>query len=800
MAMDTIVKIPKKARVRVVWEDKPENYTQERQKRVAKYMSEKYGVDNVQVVFKPKRTTQDGEEIEMSITDNLMDTEYQGKLFKEWLTNNNIDIDFDRFIRLDGKVNDKLSEEREIDYRYRNWAIRDIEWSNFLSYGDGNSLNFDELNGIVNVNSEPANMGGKSTMTMDLLLFLFFNQTTKGTKAISMFNRFRPDCDLVTVKGRVTIDGIDYIIERIVKRSKKRSGTEYTTRTDLKFQKIMPDGSVIELEGEQRRETDDIIKKSIGSVDDFLLTIITDGDNLNKLIYTKPTERGRIVSRFIGLEILDDKEKVVKEMRSKWAKGLKSDQYNIEELKIEIKKFVEDNETKTKEIVVTNKEILKIEEDLSKANIKKEQLISKKVEIDTEVINLRQEDIDREVDDITSKGKKKKDEYEVLKEKLEGMEDVIYDETAHNELLKDKRKLEDKEADLKYEIRNVLGDVTKTERLIKELEEGEFCPTCKQALKDVDHSGEIEENKGKIAEFNGKVDILEKEKGELLKSIDELLGEIEEYDEIKRKSSEYDKTSIMVDKIGIDLEKLRLVRREKLDLKQRYIDNIENIDKNKDIDSQVLGYSAKIDNLGNEKIEKIRLVDSLDNTIKNNTVNISKNEDIINTIKSEEDIKVIFDIYIRAVGKNGISKMVMKKVLPLINSELERLLIDTAPFSLVVEINEKQEVDFLIEKEEQGIKVSYPLNEGSGYEKTAGALGLRCILSKISCLPKPNIVVFDEVLGAVANSNLELIGHLFEKLRDMFPTIFIITHNELVKDWSDKIVTVVKEKSISRLK
>lgn len=161
MGTDTIVKIPKKARVRIIWEDSPENYTQERQKRVAKYMAEKYGVDNVQVIFKPKKITQDGEEIEMSITDNLMDTEYQTKLFKEWVTNNNIDIDFDRFTRLDAKVNAKLAEEREIDYRYRNWSIRDIEWSNFLSYGDGNVLNFDELNGIVNVNSDPPNMGGK---------------------------------------------------------------------------------------------------------------------------------------------------------------------------------------------------------------------------------------------------------------------------------------------------------------------------------------------------------------------------------------------------------------------------------------------------------------------------------------------------------------------------------------------------------------------------------------------------------------------------------------------------------------
>ena len=44
------------------------------------------------------------------------------------------------------------------------------------------------------------------------------------------------------------------------------------------------------------------------------------------------------------------------------------------------------------------------------------------------------------------------------------------------------------------------------------------------------------------------------------------------------------------------------------------------------------------------------------------------------------------------VGKNGILKMIMKSVMPLINSELDRLLIDTAPFKLEVDINDKKEV------------------------------------------------------------------------------------------------------------
>jgi hypothetical protein len=300
------IDIPSKAKIRVVWDDKPENYTKERQKRISSYFSEKYNNNNIQVIFKPKKVDIEGTTVEMTVADNVMDENYQRKLFKEWLKVNNVDVEWERLLKLDEKVNDKLSQEREIDYRYRNWFIKELEWSNFLSFGDNNKLSFQELEGITTVDSIPENMGGKTTLTLDLLLFLFFNTTTKGTTAIKMFNKFR-DTNEVKVKGTVTIDGIDYIIERIVTRKLKRNGVDYTTKTDLNFHRVLPDGTIENLEGEQRRETDEMIKKSIGTVDDFLLTIIADADNLEDIIKAKATEKGRTLSRFIGLEIIEDK-------------------------------------------------------------------------------------------------------------------------------------------------------------------------------------------------------------------------------------------------------------------------------------------------------------------------------------------------------------------------------------------------------------------------------------------------------------------------------------------------------------
>lgn len=78
------------------------------------------------------------------------------------------------------------------------------------------------------------------------------------------------------------------------------------------------------------------------------------------------------------------------------------------------------------------------------------------------------------------------------------------------------------------------------------------------------------------------------------------------------------------------------------------------------------------------------------------------------------------------VGKNGIIKMIMKSVMPLINSELDRLLIDTAPFKLEVDINDKKEVEFLVSKENsKGETIKYPVNECSGFEKTVSSLAFK---------------------------------------------------------------------------
>ena len=137
----------------------------------------------------------------------------------------------------------------------------------------------------------------------------------------------------------------------------------------------------------------------------------------------------------------------------------------------------------------------------------------------------------------------------------------------------------------------------------------------------------------------------------------------------------------------------------------------------------------------------------------------------------------------------------MKTMMPLINSELQRLLEDSCHFRLEVRINEKNEVEFLMI--DNNTQIEKLMASGSGYERTIASLALRAVLSKICSLPKPNIIVFDEVFGKISNDNLDMVSEFFIKIKEYFEKIFVITHNPLVTNWADNVIKIRKDDNIS---
>lgn len=765
--------------IKVEWEDVAENFTPERIKRVKTYFQTKYNTTHVQVITKTLSQKQDTRLKTLEVSDNILDNQFQKKLMKDFLSENDVQIKWELVDRLDNRVNDEISKENENKVRYNKWFIKKVEFSNFLSFGDNNVIDFTTLDGITVIESNPRNFGGKSTSSVDLLMFLFFNSTTKTKTNAEIFNKFR-DVDNVSVKGYITIDGDEYVIVRTLTRKKSRSG-DYTVKSELEFFKEKEDGELENLTGEQRRETETFIASAIGTEEDFLSTILTTGYNLEELIESKPTARGQILTKFLGLESLKQKEEVCRNIYNDWAKKLIGNNHNIAQLQNDITSYSEN-------IVNLNNDITTRTQLLGEYNITHKQLEERKEHI----LGLRSNDIDQEL--IRTNPTSLEKEISLLKSQKEtnqqNVDSVSVVEPSRYYLEEEHNQLKDKMSQLVVE--NRLGEREKAhkEKHIKLLEEGKICPKCNRPLDEVDHTDEIEETKKEIEEIN-------KDRGNNDKELEDLKKQSESYEALKTEFDTYERNKLRKARYELEVEQKQV----EINAKQLKLDNYEanrkKLEDNQKIDTELVTLRTQIESLNGDIRISTTTIERNKNSITSFEEKIGISNDLITKIKAEEELQGVFKTYLLVYGKNGISKTILKNMIPLINQELSRLLSESCYFILELNINDKNELDFImIDSETRVVK---PLNAGSGYERTIASLALRSVLTKVSSLPKPNIVVMDEVFGKVADENLEMVGEFFKKIKNYFEHIFVISHNPLIRNWSDNLIMVKKEENVSSI-
>ena len=761
--------------IQVIWEDTPENFTQERIKSVKQYFTKKYLSTNINVITKVKSSDQDGAQT-VDVSVNIMDKNYQKELIKTFLESKDQDKYLDNIMNIDSAVENRmLINEVEIT-PFKRWYIKKIEFSNFLSYGQNQVIDFEKCNGITVVESDPPNFGGKTVLTVDLLLFLFFNTTTKTQKAEEIFNRFT-DVNKVSVKGDITIDGEDYVIVRQIERKKAKSG-EWNIKTELEFFKKLADGQLLNFTGEQRRETENFMKNSIGSMEDFLMTIVTTASNLEDLLEAKPTARGQVLTRFLGLEFLKKKEETGKEIYSEFSKGMMSNVYNTESLK-------QDNETSKEEITRLSNEIKdagnKIEDvdkRLQKGQEYKDNLLkSKHNDLDQDLIMLNPIALQSTISDLESTKERTEEQIKEVK--------IIEPKEFYHE---------DKHDEIRDSMKNVNGELTVAQNKVEEIEQlvkkfgvGIQCEHCGIKLM------EAALTKKKIDELED----WEKKVDKLSKKWKDLDSKEKSYTQLKKDFDEYERNKLIKEKYEITLESTILKLNQAKEKLVRYQEVQDKIKKNNEIDTHLVKAGMRIDELISEKRIYERTQASNQNQIENLDARIEKNNDIILRIAEEFEKEKIFKIYLEVYGKNGITKMIMKTMMPLINSELQRLLQDSAFFNLEIRINDKNEVEFMMIDNSTGIEKL--MVSGSGYERTIAAMALRAVLSKVCSLPKPNIIVWDEVFGKISNDNLEMVGEFFTKMKEYFEKIFVITHNPLVNNWANNVVRITKTENISKV-
>jgi len=465
------------------------------------------------------------------------------------------------------------------------------------------------------------------------------------------------------------------------------------------------------------------------------MTILTTASNLEDLLEAKPTARGQVLSRFLGLEFLKKKEETGKELYSEFNKSMMSNVYNTETLKsdiIDLEGKIVSYENENKDLDV---KILDADTRLTKGRDYKEGLISQKYnDIDHELLVLNLSTLESEI--TTLKGKINTTKLQI--KEVDVVEPSKYFKEDEYDLIKESYNDNYKQKTLVDVKINELVQLSKT------VSGGIKCEHCGIDLMNAALT------QAKLSE----IDSLKEQSENLNCVLIELNTKEKEYVQIKKEFEQYEKSKLIKEKYELTLE----------------ADGLK---------------------LANAEVSSNKTM------IQNCERDIKNKQGIITQIASEFEKEKIYKTYLEIFGKNGISKMIMKTMTPLINDELQRLLQDSAFFKLEVRINDKNEVEFVMV--DNGTGVEKLMASGSGFERTIASLALRAVLSKVCSLPKPNIVVFDEVFGKVSNENLDMVGEFFTKIKDYFEKVFVITHNPLVSNWSDNVVKIKKEDNISKV-
>ena len=239
---------------------------------------------------------------------DLRDAATQKRLVREYYLNNEISDNI--LSEFDSLITRYLSQIAETDSVIRNtrWNINSLKFDNTFAYGNGNIINFDRLPGITGIFGK--NARGKSAIVGSLMYGLF-NTTDRGSiKNIHIINNRKDSC---CVETEITVNGGRHKIERKTIKNQTRKGDIYAS-TSMSFLKLGSEGDVErDLSDEQRRKTEKILKRSIGSSEDFLMTSLASQGQMNTFIKERATSRKMILSKFLDLEIFDKMHEKAKE-------------------------------------------------------------------------------------------------------------------------------------------------------------------------------------------------------------------------------------------------------------------------------------------------------------------------------------------------------------------------------------------------------------------------------------------------------------------------------------------------------
>ena len=776
--------LPKKPRVRVrVSNTKPSQL-----KKLMTQLQKKCKIQESVITRVDGLSTEKIRDKKINIGD-VNNPDYQYDLVREYLKNNYL-VDDETMIKIKNILKDLNSTIPEADIqRNVHWKLKRFEFSNLFSYGEDNVVDFTKLNGMIGLFAP--NASGKSAL-LDALCFNLFDMSSRTYRADNIINKAKNN---LHCKVNFEIDGQDYFIE---KKGKKNLRTGHV-KVDIDFWTIDDTGEEISLNGDQRRTTQNNIKKDIGNYEDFILTSMSSQNNSTVFIDKTQKERKELLSQFMGLKIFDtlyqqasDEIKEVNTLLNDFKKAdydreladitdsllllegkekdFKSDE---DKLKKEYKKITTDIQEQTKRLKPvdnTLKSIEVLEEEHSKLHT-----LSEKVKKNLSEYEIEQYDYEKATQEIENK---------IVIYKQDGVEENYY----KLEKLEEERDLFQIELDkLKADVRVKLDKIEKLGNLTWD-EDCEHCMSNPFTLDAIETKKNLEKDKTLAQQYVQKKQKMEDEIQTMFKvrafkkDLDELqdrLNEKQRYQDniisnIKITKEKQKNITTQFNLITSEMERAKSQEQNVVFNEQilQEIDKLENYQT--DLDYQLGMVTEKLTKLHGE----IQVLKTKENQINDN----------IKKVEELEDSHQAYQYLLEAIKRDGVPYDLISKSLPTVEGAVNDILAQIVDFSIIFNMDGKQ-IDTHIVYDDDRV---WPLELSSGMERFISSLAIRVGLMNVSNLPRSNFLAIDEGWGTMDSDNLNSVAQLFQYLKTEFQFSLVVSHIESMRDFVDTLLEIKK--------
>lgn len=675
--------------------------------------------------------------------------------------------------------------------RNTKWSLRHLKFDNTLAYGDGNVINFENMNGIVGIFGP--NRSGKSSI-VGTIMYALFNSTDRGSiKNLHVINARKPYC---YTRGIINVNGTDYVVERqTVKNEDKRGKVNASTALNV-FR--MEDGEAVDMAGEQRNDTEKVIRKLIGSPDDFLLTSLSAQDEIKLFISQGSTRRRQILARFLDLDIFDKMYDMAKnDLNATKAVMRTLPDRDWMSLDAQCYQQIEDCDDQIEEKQVKIRELHDQLEHLRRT-LAAHQDFTPVTRAQVEAARIRVTSLGQQVDDATHRIELGKDAIAKLVGRIEKIVEL---QQEHN-LVELKRRLEayrTLEASviaLKHSHEKEASTLKQQERSLKILDDvpcGDSFPSCKfikdaHLLKDKvgPQAEKARQALEKLQRADDALQVLKREnladKVSKIEQLNDMHSKL--HVEVSTKRVELVKLETNLESLVANLEPARS-KLEELEEALKNEENAEVVSLRSEIDS--LQASAK--RLDTEKLQLATERGRVQTIIDKHAHERKQREETLQRMRA-------FELITLAFSRRGIPSVITSSQLPLINAEIAKILHGIVDFTVELETDD--------DSDSTEVYINYGdsrriIELGSGMEKMVASVAIRCALINVSSLPKTDMFVIDEGFGALDEAGVEACNRLLTSLKRYFRTVIVITHVEGVKDAADLVIEVTKNEKDARV-